>query len=157
MAMMGAIVGAGNIWRLPYITGENGGGAFLVAYILLLFLIAVPGLMAETVLGHFTNKGVIGSFRSVFGRGRAEGLGPVVVLVNVALISYYAPIIGWTIYYAGHSLLMTFSQPGFASEPFWNSFSGSPVLTVKMYTIALGIVGGVLLFGVRDGIERVVK
>jgi NSS family neurotransmitter:Na+ symporter len=113
--------------------------------------------MAETVLGHFTNKGVIGSFRSVFGRGRAEGLGPVVVLVNVALISYYAPIIGWTIYYAGHSLLMTFSQPGFASEPFWNSFSGSPVLTVKMHTIAMGIVGGVLLFGVRDGIERVVK
>jgi len=109
MAMMGAIVGAGNIWRLPYITGENGGGAFLVAYILLLFLIAVPGLMAETVLGHFTNKGVIGSFRSVFGRGRAEGLGPVVVLVNVALMSYYAPIIGWTIYYTGHSLLMTFS------------------------------------------------
>ena len=41
MAMMGAIVGAGNIWRLPYITGESGGGAFLVAYILLLFLIAV--------------------------------------------------------------------------------------------------------------------
>jgi NSS family neurotransmitter:Na+ symporter len=157
MAMMGAMVGAGNIWRLPYITGENGGGAFLLAYILLLFLIAVPGLMAESVLGRFTNQGVIGSFRSTFGRGQAEGLGLVVVLVNVALMSYYAPIIGWTIYYAINSLLMTFSRPGFAAEAFWNAFSNSPVLTVGMHTLAMGIVGGVLLFGVKDGIERVVK
>ena len=157
MAMMGAMVGAGNIWRLPYITGENGGGAFLLAYILLLFVIAVPGLMAESVLGRFTNQGVIGSFRSVFGRGRAEGLGLVVVLVNVALMSYYAPIIGWTIYYAANSLLLRFSQPGFASEAFWNAFSSSPALTVGMHTLAMGLVGGVLLFGVKDGIERVVK
>jgi NSS family neurotransmitter:Na+ symporter len=88
MAMLGAMVGAGNIWRMPYVTGQNGGGAFLLAYVVLLFVIAIPGLMAETVLGHYTNRGVIGSFRSVFGRGRAEGFGLVVVAVTVALMSY---------------------------------------------------------------------
>ena len=75
IAMLGAMVGAGNIWRMPYVTGQNGGGAFLLTYVILLFVIAIPGLMAETVLGHYTNRGVIGSFRSVFGRGRAEGWG----------------------------------------------------------------------------------
>ncbi|WP_101295610.1 sodium-dependent transporter [Halegenticoccus soli] len=157
MAMLGAMVGAGNIWRLPYITGENGGGAFLLAYIILLFLIAVPGLMAETVFGRYTGRGVIGSFRSAFGRGRAEGLGLVVVLVNVALMSYYAPVIGWTLYYAVHSLLFTFSGAGFAPQAFWEAFSGSTTLTVGTHTLAVALIAGVLVFGVRDGIERVVK
>ena len=157
MAMLGAMVGAGNIWRMPFTTGENGGGAFLVAYIILLFLIAVPGLMAETVFGSYTNRGVIGAFKSAFGEGRAEGLGLVVVLVNIALMSYYAPIIGWTLYYAAHSLLLTFSQEGFASGAFWDAFSGSPMLTVGMDTIAMAATAGVLLFGIKDGIERVVK
>jgi NSS family neurotransmitter:Na+ symporter len=157
MAMLGAMVGSGNIWRMPYTTGQNGGGAFLVAYILLLFLIAVPGLMAETVLGSYTNRGVIGSFREVFGRGRAEGLGLVVVLVTVALMSYYAPIIGWTIYYAAHALLGTFFQPGFGPEAFWSAFSGSPLLTVGMHTIAVAAIAVVLAFGIKRGLERVVK
>ncbi|MGM0372765.1 MAG: sodium-dependent transporter, partial [Halobacteriota archaeon] len=51
MAMIGAMVGAGNIWRMPYTTGMNGGGAFLLAYIILLYVIAIPGLMAETMIG----------------------------------------------------------------------------------------------------------
>ena len=157
MAMLGAMVGAGNIWRLPYVTGKNGGGAFLFAYILLLFLIAVPGLMAETVLGHYTNQGVIGTFRSVVGQGASEGLGLVVAFVNVALMSYYAPVIGWTIYYAANSLLLKFTQPGFSSQAFWNAFSGSPVLTLGMHTLAMLIIAGVLVLGIRDGLERVVK
>ncbi|GKZ13898.1 sodium-dependent transporter [Haladaptatus sp. T7] len=157
MAMLGAMVGAGNIWRMPFTTGENGGGAFLVAYVILLFLIAIPGLMAETVFGSYTNRGVIGSFKSAFGEGRAEGLGLVVVIVNIALMSYYAPIIGWTMYYAANSVLLTFSQPGFDPQSFWSAFSGSPALTVGMHTVAMAATGGVLLFGIKDGIERVVK
>ena len=157
IAMLGAMVGAGNIWRMPYATGQNGGGAFLLAYVILLFVIAIPGLMAETVLGHYTNRGVIGSFRSVFGRGRAEGLGLVVVAVTVALMSYYAATIGWTIYYAFQALTLRFAQPGFDSQAFWSAFSGSPVLSVGTQTIAVAAMAGVLFFGVRDGIERVVK
>ena len=157
MAMLGAMVGAGNIWRMPYVTGQNGGGAFLLAYVVLLFVIAIPGLMAETVLGHYTNRGVIGSFRSVFGRGRAEGFGLVVVAVTVALMSYYAATIGWTIYYAFQSLTLRFAQPGFDSQAFWSAYSGSTLLTVGTQTIAVAAIAVVLFFGVRDGIERVVK
>lgn len=157
MAMLGAMVGAGNIWRMPFTTGENGGGAFLVAYILLLYLIAVPGLMAETMIGRYTNNGVIGAFKQVLGSKRAQGLGLVVLIVNVALMSYYAPIIGWALYYAGHSILMTFTQPSFQPQAFWDGFISNPALVIGMHTITMAGIAGVLVFGIRRGIERVVK
>jgi NSS family neurotransmitter:Na+ symporter len=157
MAMLGAMVGAGNIWRMPFTTGQNGGGAFLVAYVLLLYLIAVPGLMAETMIGRYTNNGVIGAFRDITGSKRARGLGLVVLIVNVALMSYYAPIIGWALYYAGHSLLMTFTQPGFQPQAFWDGFISNPALVIGMHTVTMAALAGVLVFGIRRGIERVVK
>jgi NSS family neurotransmitter:Na+ symporter len=157
MAMLGAMVGAGNIWRMPFTTGENGGGAFLIAYVLLLYLIAVPGLMAETMIGRYTNNGVIGAFREVLGSKRGQGLGLVVLIVNVALMSYYAPIIGWALYYAGHSVLMTFTQPGFQPQAFWDGFISNPALVIGMHTLTMAGLAGVLVFGIRRGIERVVK
>ena len=157
MAMLGAMVGAGNIWRMPFTTGENGGGAFLVAYILLLYVIAVPGLMAETMIGRYTNNGVIGAFRQVLGSKRGQGLGLVVLIVNVALMSYYAPIIGWALYYAGHSVLMTFTQSGFQPQAFWDGFISNPALVIGMHTLTMAGIAGVLVFGIRRGIERVVK
>jgi NSS family neurotransmitter:Na+ symporter len=157
MAMIGGMVGSGNIWRMPYTTGQNGGGAFLLAYIILLFVIAIPGLMAETALGSYTKQGAIGAFKKTFGRGWSEGFGLVVVVVTIAVMSYYVPVIGQILYYVTHSFLLTFFQSGFGSEAFWNSFSGSPLLTVGTHTIATALVGGVLLFGIRRGIERVVK
>jgi NSS family neurotransmitter:Na+ symporter len=157
MAMLGGMVGSGNIWRLPYTAGQNGGGAFLLALIILLFVIAVPGLMAETALGSYTKQGVIGAFRKTFGRGWSEGFGLVVVAVTIALMSYYVPVIGQILYYVAHSFLLTFFQSGFGPEAFWDTFSGSPLLTIGTHTIATALVGAVLLFGIRRGIERVVK
>jgi NSS family neurotransmitter:Na+ symporter len=157
MAMLGGMVGSGNIWRMPYTAGQNGGGAFLLAYIILLFVIAIPGLMAESALGSYTKRGVIGAFKKTFGRGWSEGFGLVVVVTTVALTSYYLPVVGQVIYYVVHSFLLTFFQPGFESVAFWNSFTASPVLTIGTHTLAIVLVAGVLLLGVRDGIERVVK
>lgn len=157
MAMIGAMVGSGNIWRMPYTTGQNGGGAFLVAYIILLFLIAVPGLMAETMIGRYTQKGVIGTFKEIFGSSSAKGLGLIVLIVNIALMTYYMPIVGWILYYTIHSATMTFMQPGFQPQPFWDSFINSPVLTVGMHTLSSLAVAGVLALGIKRGIERIVK
>lgn len=157
MALVGAMVGAGNIWRMPFTTGQNGGGAFLVAYILLLYLIAVPGLMAETMVGRYTNKGVIGAFNEVLDGKRFRGLGLVVLLVNVALMSYYAPIIGWSLYYAVHSFLLTFTQPGFQPQAFWDGFIANKALVIGVHTVTMAGIAGILVFGIRRGIERVVK
>lgn len=156
MAMLGAMVGAGNIWRFPYVAGENGGGAFILAYLVLLVVLAIPGLIAEIALGRYTGKGVIGAFRKIVNTRGLVGLGVVVLLVNIALMSYYAPVVGWTLYYAGHSFLFTFTSVGFAPEAFWQAFLGSPVLTIGMHTLVMALVALVLYFGIRRGIERLV-
>ncbi|AHG00367.1 sodium- and chloride-dependent transporter [Halostagnicola larsenii XH-48] len=156
MAMVGGMVGAGNIWRFPYVMGDNGGGAFVLAFLVLLFLLAVPGLMAEVALGRYTNKGVIGAFRDVLGPGGMVGLGVVVLLVNIALMSYYAPLIGWTLYYAVHSLLFTFTSSGFEAEPFMNAFFANPALMIGLHTLVMASVAGILMLGIRRGVERIV-
>ncbi|PSQ99429.1 MAG: neurotransmitter:Na+ symporter, NSS family protein [Bacteroidetes bacterium SW_11_64_17] len=130
MAMLGAMVGAGNIWRFPYVTGQNGGGAFIIAYFVLLLVLAIPGLIAEVGFGRYAGKGVI--------------------------MSYYSPVVGWTLYYAVHSLLFTFSAPGFEPEAFWSAFQASTALNVGMHTIVMALVAAVLYFGIRKGIERLV-
>jgi NSS family neurotransmitter:Na+ symporter len=156
MAMLGAMVGAGNIWRFPYITGEQGGGAFILAYLTLLLILAIPGLIAEVALGRYTGRGVIGAFQKISDAPGLVGLGVVVLMVNVVLMSYYSPVVGWTLYYAVHSLLLTFTQAGFAPTEFWQAFQGSLALNVGMHTIVMAMVAGVLYFGIRRGIERTV-
>lgn len=156
MAMLGAMVGAGNIWRFPYITGQEGGGAFILAYLVLLVVLAIPGLIAEVALGRYAGQGVIGAFRKIVNSRGLVGLGVVVLLVNVALMSYYSPVVGWSLYYAVHSLLFSFTSPGFAPEAFWEAFSTSPALMIGMHTSVMALVALVLYFGIRRGIERLV-
>ncbi|WP_081661451.1 sodium-dependent transporter [Halopiger djelfimassiliensis] len=156
MAMIGAMVGAGNIWRFPYVMGNNGGGAFVLAFLSLLFVLAVPGLMAEVALGRYTNKGIIGAFRDVVGRGGMVGFGVVVLLVNIALMSYYSPVIAWTLYYAVHSLLFTFTAPGFEAEAFMNALFDNAALMIGLHTVVMGSIAAVLALGIRRGVERIV-
>ncbi|SDM24529.1 neurotransmitter:Na+ symporter, NSS family [Modicisalibacter muralis] len=157
MAVLGAMVGAGNIWRMPYITGENGGGAFLIAYFFLLYLIVVPGLMGETSLGRYTRQGLIGTFRKVYGNNRMVGLGLVVLIFNIVLMSYYSSVVGWSIYYAYHALIGTFTQSGFDTAALWQAFSANKALNVAMHSIAMLMVTGILLLGIKGGIERLAK
>jgi neurotransmitter:Na+ symporter, NSS family len=156
MAMIGAMVGAGNIWRFPFVMGDNGGGAFILAFLVLLFLLAVPGLMAEVALGRYANKGIIGAFREVTGPGGMVGLGVVVLLVNIALMSYYSPVIAWTLYYAVHSLLFTFTASGFEAEPFMLALFDNAALMIGLHTVVMGAIAAVLALGIREGLERIV-
>ncbi len=156
MAMLGAMIGAGNIWRFPYVTGQEGGGAFILAYLVLLLVLAIPGLIAEVALGRFTGRGVIGAFRKMTPSRGLAGLGVVVLMVNVVLMSYYAPVVGWTLYYAVHALLFTFTAPDFAAGAFWEAFQAHTALNVGMHTLVMLLVGSVLYLGIRRGIERIV-
>lgn len=156
MAMLGAMVGAGNIWRFPYIVGQEGGGAFIIAYLVLLVGIAIPGLIAEVALGRYADRGVIGAFRKIADTPWLAGLGVVVLMVNVILMSYYSSVVGWTLYYAAHALLFTFTADGFASLAFWEAFQASTALTVGMHSLVMGLVATVLYLGIRRGIEQLV-
>nr|WP_298411159.1 sodium-dependent transporter [uncultured Halomonas sp.] len=157
MAVVGAMVGAGNIWRMPYVTGENGGGAFLIAYFILLYLIAVPGLMGETSLGRYTRQGLLGTFRKIYGNNKFVGLGLVILVFNIVLMSYYSSIVGWSIYYAYHAVIGSFTHTNFDTAALWQAFSNNTALNVGMHTVAMLIVTVILLKGIKGGIERLAK
>lgn len=154
-ASLGCAIGVGNIWRFPRIAAENGGGAFLVPWILFLFIWSIPLIIAEYSLGRKTREGVVGTF-ATFGKSNKAWMGAFIALVASAVLFYYAVIVGWCVYYFLLSLKGTFTSngltPGEAKQLFL-SFAGTPV-TIFYQAIPLLICGGIIYNGGVKGIER---
>ncbi len=97
LAAIGSAIGLGNIWRFPYVTYENGGGAFLVAYFICLFLAGIPLLMLEFSIGHKYNQAAPGAFKKI--SKRLEWFGWFAVGVGFIIVTYYAIIMSWCVNY----------------------------------------------------------
>lgn len=97
LAAIGSAIGLGNIWRFPYVTFENGGGAFLVAYFVCLFLAGIPLLMLELSMGHQTKQAAPGAFAKL--RPRMQWFGWFTVGVGFVIVTYYAIIMAWSVNY----------------------------------------------------------
>jgi NSS family neurotransmitter:Na+ symporter len=151
LTMLGAMVGLGNIWRFPYVVGSNGGGAFLVAYVVLLFVVAVPGLMGEAAMGRFAGAGATGTFRRMAG---FSAPGVVVTLATFGIMTYYFPVIGWVIHYFAHAAAGTFFTAGFDSAVVWETFKSEPNLKLACHAAAVLLCGVPLYCGVSKGLER---
>lgn len=97
LASTASAVGVGNIWRFSYVAGENGGGTFILAYLLLVFLIGLPVLLLEFITGNRLEKTALAAFRTI-----NKGIFPLAyipMLLNVIIGSYYVVIVGWTLFY----------------------------------------------------------
>lgn len=108
LAAIGSAIGLGNIWRFPYITYANGGGAFLVAYFICLFLAGIPLLMLEFSLGHKSRRAAPGSFRSI--SPRLEWFGWFAVGVGFIITCYYAIIMSWCVNYTFEAATLGWEQ-----------------------------------------------
>lgn len=102
-SMAAAAVGLGNLWRFPYMMGENGGGAFVVAYLVALIVVVMPIMILEVAAGRLSKGSTVGTYRQASRWGAAYGW--FVVLVTMAITSYYLVITGWTLGYAVDSVL----------------------------------------------------
>jgi NSS family neurotransmitter:Na+ symporter len=98
LATAAAAVGLGNIWRFPYIAGENGGGAFIFAYLVAVVVIGLPIMLVEISAGRAENGGVVKTFRRA--HKHAAWVGWLVVLLTLLIMSYYFVVTGWTLGYA---------------------------------------------------------
>jgi SNF family Na+-dependent transporter len=149
LAMLGMAVGTGNIWRFPRIAAANGGGSFLVAWVVFLLLWSIPLLLVEFSMGKATRYGPIGAFTRLIGRNWAW-MGAWVAWTATAIMFYYSVVAGWTIRYfwAGLTGELQNEIPG----TLWNAFAGSGGAVVT-HAIAMAIGISVVAFGVR-GIER---
>ena len=98
IASIASAVGLGNLWRFPYMTGENGGGTFIVAYAVCILAVGLPLFILETSSGSLVDRGPVGLFRQIGGRF-GSGFGWFIVMVAVVTMSYYFVITGWTLGY----------------------------------------------------------
>ncbi|UCF21568.1 MAG: sodium-dependent transporter [Gemmatimonadota bacterium] len=152
LAMLGMAVGTGNIWRFPRIVATNGGGSFLVAWVVFLLVWSVPLILVEFALGKSTRSGTIGAFGRLIGR-RFAWMGAWVGWCATAIMFYYSVVMGWCIRYFAASL--TGEIPGATPGAFWDRFAGSSgALLTHAVALTLGVL--VVAFGVR-GIERVAR
>ena len=153
VATLGMAVGTGNIWRFPRIAASNGGGSFLVAWVIFLFLWSVPLMIVEFSFGKRARRGTIGSFVRMGGPNMAW-MGAFVALCATCIMFYYSVVTGWCFRFLAASLTGGLSD-GEASKALWESFAGTPQSLVT-HALAIGLGVGVVWFGVR-GIEKVAQ
>ncbi|RMF58891.1 MAG: sodium-dependent transporter, partial [Calditrichaeota bacterium] len=145
-AAAGSAIGLGNIWRFPYITGENGGAAFILIYLLCVVLICLPYMFAELALGRATQKNPVGAIRAITPGSLWVGIGVLGVLTGLFILSFYAVIAGWAFGYIFKTL---FNE----STPF-QQFIATPMLDIGLTALFMLFTIMVVYGGVQGGIER---
>jgi len=152
-SIIGIAIGTGNIWRFPRIAAANGGGSFLVPWIIFLFIWSIPLIIAEFAIGRHTRKGTIGSFAAMMG-DRFAWMGGFVGFVTTAIMFYYSVVAGWCIrYFLGSAAGTLFRAE--SHQQYWDTFTGSGWQPFLFHFVAVSFGILVIRKGVSGGIERV--
>ncbi len=157
LAAAGSAVGLGNIWGFPTKVGQGGGAAFVLIYLVCVFLICAPILIAELAVGRRSGKDPVGAF-NVIKPGSAWWLtGALGVLAGVGILSFYSVIAGWTIAYVWFAATGAVTGSGAEIGAFFGSFVGNAPVSIGLTFVVLAITAATLLGGVKGGIERMTK
>lgn len=158
VAMAGSAVGLGNLWRFPYLVGENGGAAFIIVYILLSFLICLPIFVSEFVIGRRSQKNAYAAFRDLSGGSEWRWVGLFTVIVPLIVLSYYSVIGGWSVEYLLKSLTFSFSDASrITMNTMFTDFVSSTWAPLATHTIFLLFTTLIVIVGIKDGIEKFSK
>lgn len=154
-SVAGSAVGLANIWRFPYIVGQNGGGAFILLYLLCLLLIGFPVLMSEIMIGRTTQTSPSGAFRQLGGRYWSSA-GKLTVFTGFFVSAFYSAVAGWILGYLVEAIsgrASNFTSPESVIE-YHQTLMNSPWWGLSFHLCFILACIGVLLLGVRAGIER---
>lgn len=149
LAAAGSAIGLGNIWRFPYITGQNGGAAFVVVYLACIIFICLPYLFAELALGRHSQKNPVGAIEAIKGRTPWMVVGGLCVLTGIFILSYYGVIAGWTFGYIFKNVI--------SPDTSFGDFIATPTLVIPLFALFLGFTAFIVYGGVEGGIERAAK
>ena len=159
-ATVGASIGLGNLWRFPYVAGENGGGAFIIVYLVIILLLCVPLIMVELAMGRRGGKSPVMTMISLCREGKHSGfwtaIGWLSVISPVCALCFYAVVAGWSLDYVLHAVRGIFISisPGDAERQF-NNLLASPYRLTFWYTLYIAATVCVIGMGVKRGIETV--
>ena len=162
LAATGSAVGLGNIWKFPYITGENGGGAFVLVYLLCIAMVGIPIMMAEVLLGRQGRQSPINTMVSLVretGTSKAWiGLGWMGALAGFLILSYYSVIAGWSFNYIVEMARGSFTEQD--ADAIGGIFSGmlaNPKQLLLWHSLFMVLVTVVVARGVTKGLEAAVR
>ena len=153
-AAAGSAVGLGNIWRFPYICGQNGGGAFLVVYILCVALVGLPILLAEFSIGRKAQSNAYRAFKVLSPKKPWHLIGVLGIAAAFIILSFYSAVGGWTIEYLICSIKGTLSTN---TEQQFNSFISESYSPLVYQLVFLVLAFGIVMMGVKKGIEACSK
>lgn len=158
MAAAGSAVGLGNIWRFPYVLGENGGGAFLIIYLIIIFAIGIPVMMSELVIGRRTQRNPVGAFRMLSSRRPWYLVGMMGIVAAFMILAFYTAVAGWTLEYIYQILIGGIKGKSSAElSTMFDAFRSGSLRPALWFTIFLLATAGIVLGGVRKGIEKSTK
>ena len=162
LAVTGSAVGLGNIWKFPYIAGQNGGGAFVLVYLVCVIVIGMPVMMSEILIGRRGRRNPVATMKLL---GAEEGssrnwslVGALGVLAGILILSYYSVVAGWTLSYIVKSATGTFAgATAEAVSAEFGNFVGNFWLVALSHTIFMGLTIFVVARGVERGLEQAVR
>ena len=157
LATAGSAVGLGNVWRFPYMAGENGGAVFIIIYVVCVLLLGIPCMISEFIIGRHGQANTARAFRKMSGGTPWALIGYLGVLTGFLITGYYAVVAGWCLQYIWASLIGHLQGDPEYFKQYFQSFSSDPVKPIFWTVIMLGITYLIIEHGVRDGIERASK
>ena len=157
LATAGSAIGLGNVWRFPYMAGENGGAAFIIFYILCVVILGLPCMVSEFIIGRHAQANTARAYNKVSGSRIWTLVGCLSVLTGFLITSYYAVVSGWCLQYIYASLMGHLDGAPEYFKQYFANFSADPVKPIVWTVAILGITHLVIQHGVRDGIEKASK
>jgi len=145
-AAAGSAIGLGNIWRFPYVAGQNGGAAFVLLYLFFIILIGLPYMMAEFALGRKTQKNPIGAIESIKPKSAWKAVGFLGVITGLAILSFYGVIAGWTFGYIFNM--------AFGNSMVFEEFIANPLIVILLFAFFMLITTLIVHGGISSGIEK---
>ncbi len=156
LAAAGSAIGLGNIWKFPYIAGENGGASFIIVYLICIGIIGLPVLTAEILIGRTTQRNPVGAFYKLSGSKFWAGLGGMGVVAGFLILSFYAVIAGWAIGYiveAFKGSFFNFTEATSSADHF-NDLVGNIYWMLGYFILFMLLTMIIVFAGVQKGIER---
>lgn len=158
LAAIGSACGLGNLWRFPYVVGENGGGAFVLLYVLLALLIGMPLLIGELMLGKSTRKSVLAAttqLEQTSGKPLAW-IGRAAVILTLIVLSYYAVISGWALHFATQFFIGVLSPESLLEKGRLDHLLSNGWLQIGLASVHLLLAVIIVLKGVQEGLEKAI-
>ena len=156
VAMAGSAIGLGNLWRFPYLVGSYGGAAFIFVYIICVFVLCLPILFSEVIVGRRSHANAFGAFKKLAPGSRWKWLGALSVLTPLIIVSYYSVVGGWGVEYFFKSVTFEFTDGMTQSQlgTLFSSFTSSVWAPLMGHTIFLLMTALIVISGVKSGIEK---